>query len=598
MKTTFSVLLLPALLVAGTAAAETGAVVEAATPAPAAFGEEVEVNVVSIDVVVTDGAGRPVAGLEREDFELIEDGERVELTNFYAARGTGAAAPEAGAASPSAGPAAAAQPPAPPATVVLYFDNSTLVQAHRNRVLDDIQELVDGLAGSARFLVVAFNPGLTLVSPFTDDPQAVRAALRRVAKMPTRGIESGRDRTSTRDAMSAIWSNWFNSKGWGEGPGSETRRWVDSASALGTRGRFFDPCVEGWHEMLNILELYAQSETARVQTAQAGLLGLTRALVGVPGRKYVLYMSDGLELVPAMAEYEFLGELCPDKMRDLHTQYSRFDQTGGFEELTALANAHRVTFYALDTTGLSGTSLVSAEVEDRLFAPSAQIDTIRRENLRGPLFTLADQTAGRAIFNANKPARELAAMALEIANYYSLGFRPAHGWDGKVHKVKVGLAEGAPSGYRLRYRSRYRALPEAERVAERTMTALVLGAADNPLGISVRPLDSTPLANGRHQVPLAITLPLDRLTLLAEGGASRGEVRVVVAVAKPEEHRNSLFERSIPVEIRGRPADGNHVVTIELRMLPGSHVIGLGVEDRLGKLVSFLQTEIEVAGAG
>ena len=47
------------------------------------FGEAVEVNVVNLSVYVTRG-GEPVTDLSREDFEIIEDGERVPLTNFYA----------------------------------------------------------------------------------------------------------------------------------------------------------------------------------------------------------------------------------------------------------------------------------------------------------------------------------------------------------------------------------------------------------------------------------------------------------------------------------------------------------------------------------
>ncbi len=562
----------------------------------AAYDEQVEVNVVNVDVVVTDSSGRPVLGLGRDDFLVVEDGEPVELTNFLAISGT----PETRPSEPGAGsvPAAPTTKPTEPTHVVLYFDNSTLVQAHRNRVLDEVQGFVDQLGGDTRFLVVTFNPGLHLVSSFTDDPAVVREALASVAEMPARGLLAARARTSTREAMSAIWQNWEASKGFGPGDGSGDKRGSGGVfSAQGMRGRYFDPCVEAWPEMINLVESYAQGEVDRVQTAQAGLLGLTRALVGVPGRKYVLYMSDGLELVPAMTEYELLGELCPERVRDLFGQYSRYDQTAGFEELTALANAHRVTFYSLDTTGLAGVSLGSAELEDRRFSPSARIDAIRRENLRGSLFAIADDTAGRAIFNANQPAEELAEMAQDLSNFYSLGFNPGHGWDGKVHKVKVTLKEGIGGGYELRYRTRYRALPEAERVAERTLTALVLGATDNPLGMSVHADTPTPMAGGRYKVPLAITLPLERLTLLPERGADRGEVRVVVAIAIHEENRNSLFERSIPVEIAEPPADGIHVVTIHLQMEPGTHVIGLGVEDRLGRTASYLQTEILV-GSG
>jgi VWFA-related protein len=41
-----------------------------------------DVNVVEVDVVVTDKAGRPVRGLRREDFDVLEDGKAVELATF------------------------------------------------------------------------------------------------------------------------------------------------------------------------------------------------------------------------------------------------------------------------------------------------------------------------------------------------------------------------------------------------------------------------------------------------------------------------------------------------------------------------------------
>ncbi|HSN87621.1 MAG TPA: hypothetical protein VL025_12730, partial [Thermoanaerobaculia bacterium] len=58
------------------------------------FGEVVEVNVVNVDVYVTGKDGKPVAGLGKGDFEVFEDGKRVEITNFEAvdrAAGTPAA---------------------------------------------------------------------------------------------------------------------------------------------------------------------------------------------------------------------------------------------------------------------------------------------------------------------------------------------------------------------------------------------------------------------------------------------------------------------------------------------------------------------------
>jgi len=63
-----------------------------ARPAPAAaakasngnpgFGEVIEINVINVDVSATDDKGRPVTGLKKGDFELLEDGKPIAISNF------------------------------------------------------------------------------------------------------------------------------------------------------------------------------------------------------------------------------------------------------------------------------------------------------------------------------------------------------------------------------------------------------------------------------------------------------------------------------------------------------------------------------------
>ena len=50
------------------------------------FFETVDVNVVNVEVYVTDKKGEPITGLKAEDFEILEDKREVEITNFYATR--------------------------------------------------------------------------------------------------------------------------------------------------------------------------------------------------------------------------------------------------------------------------------------------------------------------------------------------------------------------------------------------------------------------------------------------------------------------------------------------------------------------------------
>src|SRR5262245_48478734 len=47
----------------------------------------VEVQVVNVDVTVTDTDGKPVMNLTKDDFEIFEDGRPQKITNFYAFEG-------------------------------------------------------------------------------------------------------------------------------------------------------------------------------------------------------------------------------------------------------------------------------------------------------------------------------------------------------------------------------------------------------------------------------------------------------------------------------------------------------------------------------
>src|SRR6478609_9607512 len=65
-------------------------------PAGESFKESIEVSVVNLDVYVTDKKGQPITGLRKEDFQVLEDGRPVEISNFFAeSRGTEPAAPAA-----------------------------------------------------------------------------------------------------------------------------------------------------------------------------------------------------------------------------------------------------------------------------------------------------------------------------------------------------------------------------------------------------------------------------------------------------------------------------------------------------------------------
>ena len=62
------------------------------TPPSTPIVASVDVKVVNVDVSVTDGGGKTVNGLTKDDFEVLEDGQPQAITNF-SARATAGSTP-------------------------------------------------------------------------------------------------------------------------------------------------------------------------------------------------------------------------------------------------------------------------------------------------------------------------------------------------------------------------------------------------------------------------------------------------------------------------------------------------------------------------
>ena len=140
-----------ALLVGGAAA---GAQTPESPPEP--FAERVEIEVVNVDVIVTDRGdrnGRRVLDLNEDDFELLVDGRPVAIEYFAAPRLP--AAPALAAENIAPLPVAPAPPPpAPlaPVNLILYIDQTALENRARYETLRELREFLGARppAGTAR----------------------------------------------------------------------------------------------------------------------------------------------------------------------------------------------------------------------------------------------------------------------------------------------------------------------------------------------------------------------------------------------------------------------------------------------------------------
>jgi len=164
------------------------------------FADAVDVEVVEVNVQVTDKQGNPVTGLTREDFEVFEDGDPVRISNFrivevpkkdtVVRRPLLAPPPKPNDIPKVDAPIPAPAPEAKPVNLVLYVDNANIRTNHRKRVLRELRQFVAGVDVRSRMMLVSYEKGLHIRQPFTDSASAIINAIVNLEEKPAFGDTS------------------------------------------------------------------------------------------------------------------------------------------------------------------------------------------------------------------------------------------------------------------------------------------------------------------------------------------------------------------------------------------------------------------------
>ncbi len=570
-----------------------------AAPAPPSFGETVEINVVNVDVYAADKTGKPVTGLRKGDFQVLEDGKPVEITNF--------AAFEA-----QQGGATSASMPEDGWNLIIFFDNFHLHPNSRARAVRQLREFLGReITPRDRVMLVTQDFSLNLRLPFTADQAVLARALDELALLSVHGLEIDQQRKQAVDLMMTIEEDAKN------GPQPQSCP-LDIATPAHT---------------------FAGARRAEVLRAIGGLTMMVNALSGVPGRKAVLHVSDGLPLKPGEELFEFLIALCggsslppappqlaeesvgtgrrqlaavqtpsvpePESMKESYQAASQaqmdaesYSVLKELQALAAHANAQRVTLYTLQASGLQApeASVASYGPQDRLFQFPAIGNSLRSNN-RDSLQLLADDTGGRSILDTNDFLPDLARLRQDFENYYSLGYSPAHVGDGREHQIEVKVKR---PDVRIRYRQSYRDKPLLEKVVDRTLAALLYGFEENPLGVSVEVGEQTPAPSGNVSVPVRLKIPLFKLAILNHeaSGIFEGNLRVFVATRAPDGAGSPLRQVPVPIRIPRKGvlnAMGQfYLYTLTLELKPGEQRVAIAVRDEIATTTSYLSRAVTV----
>ncbi len=499
------------------------------------FIDEYELTIANLVVYVTDKKGIAITDLTVDDFEVLQDGEAKQITNFKLytdeiIRTQLASQPDE--LMPLATPTPAPDDEAGPIPVhmVLYIDNQNLDPLDRNRVLSQAREFVrTSLHPPAQMMVVAYQRSFEVLQPFTSDPNKVIAAMRTVRRYTGGRTEIDSTRKDIIDRIKSIENEQRSGSSAGSRSGSP------GSTSLGGE----------WGEAYQLIDNYARESVNNLKFTMDALRQIITSLSGLPGKKGIIYVSNGLEMVPGMELFYEFNRVTQDSA--ILTRMYEFDQTRAFSGLAASANAQDVAFYAIDAAGLTMGGMGSAEFASSQDPLSASVG---RHNLTDSLRYLADETGGIAIINTNDIGPRLNLVTQDMYTYYSIGYPLQASGRDKVHKVKVRLRDDPRlKDYVLRYRSRFVEKSLETQVQDTVVSSLVFEVDDNPMQVDVETGTAAPASEKRWLLPTHISFPIRKVALLPEGEDYVGRIVLFVAARDTDGKQSDLVRQEHEIRI-------------------------------------------------
>ena len=406
---------------------------ESETPTPTL---KINARTVLVDVVVTDKAGRAVPNLNKDDFQVYEDGKPQGVTFFEPNFAPGSAA--------DAGVAASPLPPGTftnvPAVVptdsvnILLMDALNTAEGDQSYVHKEMVQYLTTLPPQIRIAVFMLSEKLRIIQGFTQDPTVLQAAIKKLAANP-----------NTSALLATIASDNANN--------AATNMILETAAANG-HGGVPDPTLS---DMASALQQFQGQEAGfednqRLLMTLDALQQIARYLAGVPGRKNLIWFVGVFPTcLPAMVnEGALTNGGCPYE--------EKFEKT-----IDMLADA-RVSIYPVDARGVTTHTLYAAENPMLTGAPtnfqgviqaqtaSLNGDLTKNANNLNGMKEVAEATGGKPYFG-NDIKGALAADVENGSRYYSLAYTPSdHKEIGRQRTIEVKVPVG---NYKLSYRRHY-----------------------------------------------------------------------------------------------------------------------------------------------
>jgi hypothetical protein len=318
-------------------------------------------------------------------------------------------------------------------------------------------------------------------------------------------------------------------------------------------------------------------------------------LSGLEGKKAIVYVSNGLPMVPGIDLYQTYASTFGDD--SAFAEAVTNDQSRLFESLVAAANAQDVTFYTIDAGGLRAAGVATAEYTD---SEDMRAASIGRQNYLDSLRFIADGTGGLAIIDTNDVRTRLSGVEQDLYTYYSIGYPLQHSGADKVHDIKVRLP--AHPDYEVRYRRRIVEKSLATRVQEKVVSGLRLDVDDNPMDIRLTPGSTAPASADRWTLPLKVSFPVSSVAMVPEGDDYVSRLVLFVAARDSGGGQSEVVQQNhevrVPANAVERAQEHRFKIDVSLLMKEGSHTVSVGLLDQVTHQSSYqtIQTRVPTSG--
>jgi VWFA-related protein len=574
----------------------------------------IEVPIVTVDVVVTDKKGKPVKGLTKADFKLLEDGTVQQISNFeYLSEDE------------PTGELASITTDRPLGGerqnyVLFLFDNMTMDPSSQERARHAAAKFLDENLRSGDLVAIAnYRNSMQIVQNFSSNKSRLARAL---------GVIASGETAESADA--------------GPNPAANTT---------------FDRAQQG------LRALGAQFDARNLMIAMRELFNSMRP---IKGRKSLIVFSGGLTL-SADNQVDLIAAI--DAANKANVTVYTIDAKGLTVDIPNpnLSNPRRMSFNSSPKISPLGSFVNAFQGSPRgggggtpggggrpggggapggtpggtpggnpggfpggntggnsrgntggfpgnndPFDPNnnnpfgnrnpldRRLDQLTLNDLKDVLLSMATETGGFYIRNSNDFNRGLGEIKSEMRNYYSLGYESNNSvHDGKFRAIKVEVHD---KGLHIKYRKGY--------FDKKSQDALAGTPAEKPLNKAIEessPVTQLPLqlttdyfyeGPGQARTPVSVQLPISKLKMKKDKGLRSDAIDILGVALREDGSKAARFSDTYNLKMENEqwknlPENASVKFPNYFRLPPGKYKLKVAVHDE-GDLVGTVEEPLEI----